>query len=151
VLYNKIQYEGWGRVANTAWSKAKCCICLYLPQDPTPSAIFYRAAQVYGAFTDLLGLRGRIMITNVSAFIRFSKLLWFDASGLLSNAPWGFFARYFRLMQYFQLGDNTVYAVFDIQWHGLRTLWLKLALRAVYRLEKTRKMWCFRIMFLRIL
>ena len=35
VLYNKIQHEGWGRVANTARGE-------------------------YGAFTDLLVLRGRI-------------------------------------------------------------------------------------------
>ena len=42
-------------------------------------------------------------------------------------------------MRYFQLGDNTVYALFDMQWHGLRTLWLKLALRAVYRRKKTRQ------------
>ena len=32
---------------------------LYLPQDHTPSAVFYRTTQVYGAFTDLLVLRGR--------------------------------------------------------------------------------------------
>ena len=34
---------------------------LYLPQDPTPSAVFSRTAQVHGAFTDLLVLRGRII------------------------------------------------------------------------------------------
>ena len=34
---------------------------LYLPRDPTPSAVFYRTARVYGAFTDLLVLRGRII------------------------------------------------------------------------------------------
>ena len=27
---------------------------LYLPQDPTPSAVFYCTTQVYGAFIDLL-------------------------------------------------------------------------------------------------
>ena len=32
---------------------------LYLPQDHTPSAVFYRTTRVYGAFTDLLVLRGR--------------------------------------------------------------------------------------------
>ena len=32
---------------------------LYLPQDHTPRAVFYRTTQVYGAFTDLLVLRGR--------------------------------------------------------------------------------------------
>ena len=32
---------------------------LYLPQDHTPNAVFYRTTQVYGAFTDLLVLRGR--------------------------------------------------------------------------------------------
>ena len=34
---------------------------LYLPQDPTPSAVFYHTTRVYGAFTDLLVLRGRII------------------------------------------------------------------------------------------
>ena len=32
---------------------------LYLPQDHAPSAVFYRTTRVYGAFTDLLVLRGR--------------------------------------------------------------------------------------------
>ena len=32
---------------------------LYLPQDHTPSAVFYHTTQVYGAFTDLLVLRER--------------------------------------------------------------------------------------------
>ena len=32
---------------------------LYFPQDHTPSAVFYRTTQVYGAFTDLLLLDGR--------------------------------------------------------------------------------------------
>ena len=27
VLYDKIQHEGWGRVANTARGEAECCIC----------------------------------------------------------------------------------------------------------------------------
>ena len=34
---------------------------LYLPQDPTPSAVFYHTARVYGAFTDLLVLRGGLV------------------------------------------------------------------------------------------
>ena len=46
---------------------------LYLPRDPTPSAAFHRTAQVYGAFTDLLGLCGRIKRRIISAFSRFSK------------------------------------------------------------------------------
>ena len=33
---------------------------LYFLRDPTPSAVFYRTTQVYGAFTDLLVLCGRI-------------------------------------------------------------------------------------------
>ena len=33
---------------------------LYLLRDPTPSAVFYRTTQVYGAFTDLLVLCGWI-------------------------------------------------------------------------------------------
>ena len=32
---------------------------LYLPRDHTPSAVFYRTTRVYGAFSDLLVLRGR--------------------------------------------------------------------------------------------
>ena len=32
---------------------------LYLPRDHTSSAVFYRTTRVYGAFTDLLVLRGR--------------------------------------------------------------------------------------------
>ena len=32
---------------------------LDLPRDHTPSAVFYRTTRVYGAFTDLLVLRGR--------------------------------------------------------------------------------------------
>ena len=32
---------------------------LYLPRDHTPRAVFYCTTQVYGAFTDLLLLRGR--------------------------------------------------------------------------------------------
>ena len=32
-----------------------------LPRDPTLSAVFYCTARVYGAFTDLLVLRGRII------------------------------------------------------------------------------------------
>ena len=32
---------------------------LYLPRDHTSNAVFYRTTQVYGAFTDLLVLRGR--------------------------------------------------------------------------------------------
>ena len=34
---------------------------LYLPRNLTPSAVFYRTTRVYGAFTDLLVLRGRII------------------------------------------------------------------------------------------
>ena len=34
---------------------------LYLPRNPTPSAVFYRTTRVYSAFTDLLVLRGRII------------------------------------------------------------------------------------------
>ena len=41
---------------------------------------------VYGTFTDLLGLCGRITRTIVSAFSRFSKLSRFDALGLLLEA-----------------------------------------------------------------
>ena len=26
-LYDKIQHEGWGQVANTAQGEAECCIC----------------------------------------------------------------------------------------------------------------------------
>ena len=37
---------------------------LYLPQDPTLCAVFYHTARVYGAFTDLLVLHGRIIGIN---------------------------------------------------------------------------------------
>ena len=60
---------------------------LYLLRNPTLSAVFYHTARVYGAFTDLLGLRRRITRTIVSAFSRFNKQSQFDASGLLLNAP----------------------------------------------------------------
>ena len=36
-------------------------LVLYLPLNPTPHAVFYHTARVYGAFTDLLVLRGRII------------------------------------------------------------------------------------------
>ena len=45
---------------------------LYLPRDSTPSAVFYRTARVYSAFTDLLVLRGRI-----------SKYFCSDSSGAM--------------------------------------------------------------------
>ena len=45
---------------------------LYLPRDPTSISAFYRTALVYGAFTDLLGLRGRMII---NAFSKSSKQL----------------------------------------------------------------------------
>ena len=32
---------------------------LYFPRNHTPSAVFYCTTRVYGAFTDLLVLRGR--------------------------------------------------------------------------------------------
>ena len=34
---------------------------LYLPRDPTPSAVFSLSTRVYGDFTGLLVLRGRII------------------------------------------------------------------------------------------
>ena len=56
-------------MANTAQGEAECCIChettprvrlvLYLPLNPTTGAVFYHTTRVYGAFTDLLVLRGR--------------------------------------------------------------------------------------------
>ena len=46
MLYDKIQHE----------AKPSAVFVT----DPTPSAVFYRTARVYGAFTDLLVLRGRI-------------------------------------------------------------------------------------------
>ena len=45
---------------------------LYLPLHTTMSAVFKYAALVYSAFTDLLVLRGRMII---NAFSRFSKQL----------------------------------------------------------------------------
>ena len=54
---------------------------LYLPRDPTPSAVFSRTARVYGAFTDLLVLHGRII-----GVIQCNSLCM--KVGLLLNAPW---------------------------------------------------------------
>ena len=31
MLYDKIQHEGWGRVANTARGEAECYICYEIP------------------------------------------------------------------------------------------------------------------------
>ena len=40
VLYDKIQHEGWGRVANTARGEAECCIC-----HETPPRVLYFIVQ----------------------------------------------------------------------------------------------------------
>ena len=39
---------------------------LYLPRDHTSSAVFYRTTRVYGAFTDLLVLRGRTDVLRLN-------------------------------------------------------------------------------------
>ena len=55
MLYDKIQYEGWGQVDNTARGEAEAVFAT----RPHSSAVFYRTTQIYGAFTDLLVLCGR--------------------------------------------------------------------------------------------
>ena len=40
VLYDKIQHEGWGRVANTAQGEAECCI-----SHETPPRVLYFIVQ----------------------------------------------------------------------------------------------------------
>ena len=40
MLYEKIQHEGWGRVANTARGEAECCIC-----HETPPRVLYFIVQ----------------------------------------------------------------------------------------------------------
>ena len=50
----KIQYKGWGWVANTAQGGAECCIS----RDPTPSTVVFHTSQVNGALTDCFVLGG---------------------------------------------------------------------------------------------
>ena len=62
VLYDKIQHERWGRVANTARGEAECCIC-----HETPPQVLYFTVQ--HEYTVLLlicwvcvgGLRGGLL------------------------------------------------------------------------------------------
>ena len=43
VLYDKIQHEGWGRVANTARGEAECCIC----HKTTPRVLYFIVQHKY--------------------------------------------------------------------------------------------------------
>ena len=43
VLYDKIQHEGWGRVANTARGEAECCIC----HETTPRVLYFIVQHEY--------------------------------------------------------------------------------------------------------
>ena len=43
VLYDKIQHEGWGRVANTARGEAECCIC----HETTPQVLYFIVQHEY--------------------------------------------------------------------------------------------------------
>ena len=50
----RVLYEKYSTRSGVEWQ-------IHLPRDPTPSAVFSRTARVYGAFTDLLVLCGRII------------------------------------------------------------------------------------------
>ena len=43
MLYDKIQHEGWGRVANTARGEAECCIC----HETTPRVLYFIVQHEY--------------------------------------------------------------------------------------------------------
>ena len=43
VLYDKIQHEGWGRVANAARGEAECCIC----HETTPRVLYFIVQHKY--------------------------------------------------------------------------------------------------------
>ena len=43
VLYDKIQHEGWGRVANTARGEAECCTC----HETTPRVLYFIVQHEY--------------------------------------------------------------------------------------------------------
>ena len=43
VLYDKIQHEGWGRVANTARGEAECCIC----HETVPRVLYFIVQHEY--------------------------------------------------------------------------------------------------------
>ena len=59
---------------------------LYLPRDHTSSAVFYRTTQVYGAFTDLLVLRGRTDYFNPRSLLSPFSAGCFDRMDSQSDA-----------------------------------------------------------------
>ena len=66
-------------------------------QDLTPSAVFYRIVQVYGAFTDLLVLRGRIIGVIQCDSLR---LMHFNKSNILAQiCTWPQHSWFFEIVQ----------------------------------------------------
>ena len=92
VLYDKIQHEGWGLVANTARGEAECCIC-----HETPPRVLYFIVQ--HEYTVLLLICwfcvGGLLV--LSSAIRCEELdsTLYDDIRLLLNAP-----RYMLLAKY---------------------------------------------------
>ena len=76
VLYDKIQPEGWGRVANTARGEAECCIC-----HETPPRVLYFIAQ--HEYTVLLlicwvcvgGLRGGLLVHSADSVSKHDRIV----------------------------------------------------------------------------
>ena len=76
VLYDKIQHEGWGRVANTAQGEAECCIC-----NETPPLVLYFIVQ--HEYTVLLlicwvcvgGLRGRLLAHSADSVSKHDRIV----------------------------------------------------------------------------
>ena len=100
VLYDKITARGVGSSGKYSIRQSRV---LCLPWDPTLSAVFYRTARVYGAFTDLLVLRGRIIIV-IPTWRTFNTVL-LHRLRLLFKAPWCMFIyKYFKYLTWcFQL------------------------------------------------
>ena len=74
----------WGGVEWQIQHEAK--LSAVLAMRPIPGAALHRTARVYIAFTDLLGLLGKITRMIASAFSRFSTQLRFETQELLFNA-----------------------------------------------------------------
>ena len=69
------------RVGSSGKCSKRLSQVLYLPPDPTPDAVFYHTARVYGAFNDLLGciggLQGPLLAHSADSVYKLSR---FDAS-----------------------------------------------------------------------
>ena len=80
VLYDKIQHEGWSRVANTARGKAECCICHEIP----PLVLYFIVQHEYTVlllicWVCVRGLRGGLLAHSADSVS--------NTIGLLLNAP----------------------------------------------------------------